>query len=47
MLEKDPVKFQKKLSGLGWRGGWGGGLKCGKKIPDEIATSIRAESQSI
>jgi hypothetical protein len=42
MLEKDPVKFQKKLSGLG-----GGGVKVREKITDERATSFRGESQSI
>jgi len=42
MLGKDPVKFQKKLSGVGR-----GGLKCGEKFPDEIATSVRGESQII
>jgi hypothetical protein len=41
MLEKDLVKFQKKLLGVR------GGFKCGEKNPDEIATSIRGKSQSI
>ena len=43
MLGKDPVKFQKKHSGLRK----GGGLMCGKKISDETGMSIRGESQII